>query len=160
MKTTKIFLYAMFAVLLLSAFQCEKEKNQPNTQTPVEEQKEPEQPEPDSCAKKYEEYKCEYLDNLLADPDLLWLKNIVEGLKQPDPVRDARIYLCNYRDGVGFLIEWCDDCPDGQSSFRSYEGDSLCYVGGLLGDSTCTEFNVDFENKELIFKITWSIICQ
>jgi hypothetical protein len=44
-------------------------------------------------------------------------------------------------------------CPDAGLWLRSCDGESLCIFGGHAGN-TCPEleFNVDFENKKLIWE--------
>jgi hypothetical protein len=92
------------------------------------------------------------VDNPLTD--LPWLKEIIDGFEKDAGAGykgHARIYQCNYKNGVGFLLEMCVGCPDAGYWLRSCEGESLCIIGGFAGDR-CTEFDVDFENKKLIWE--------
>jgi len=88
--------------------------------------------------------------------DLSWLKEVVDGFES-DAVAlgynpHARIYQCSYKDGIGFLLEMCVDCPDAGYSFRSCEGVVLCGGGGHSGEDNCSGFNIDLENKKLIWE--------
>ena len=96
--------------------------------------------------------KCEF-DNPLTD--LPWLKDIIaEFEKEAEAGNEvyAKIYQCTYKDGTGFLIEPRVGCPNVGYVLTSCEGNSLCLIGGLLGD-VCTEYRVDFENKKLIWEM-------
>jgi hypothetical protein len=87
--------------------------------------------------------------------DLPWLKEIVDGLEADSAAgypQHAKIYQCTYKDGIGFLLELCVGCPDYGYDFRNRKGESLCIMWGLAGD-LCAEFNIDFENKTLIYEI-------
>ncbi len=94
------------------------------------------------------------VDNPLTD--LPWLKEILDGIEknaESGHKQHARIYQCTYRDGTGFLLEMCVDCPDAGYSFRNCEGLILCGGGGIDGKDNCSEFSIDFENKKLILEI-------
>ena len=96
---------------------------------------------------------CEFENPLT---DLPWLKefiNIHERNAQAGDRYHARIYQCNYRDGIGFLLEMCVDCPDFGYSFLNCEGRDLCSGGGFTGRDNCPDFNIDFKNKKLIWEI-------
>ena len=87
--------------------------------------------------------------------NLPWLKEIIDGLEKDAEAgykQHARIYQCEYKDGIGFLLELCVGCPDYGYWLKSYEGESLCVMWGHAGDSG-TEWGVDFENKKLIWEI-------
>jgi len=97
-------------------------------------------------------YTCEF-DNPLMD--LPWLKEVIDGLEKDAAAgykQHARIYQCHYKNGIGFLLELCVNCPDFGYWLKSCEGESLCVMWGEAGDP-CAEFSVDFENKELIWEI-------
>jgi len=83
-------------------------------------------------------------------PDLPWLKAKVDEitlLSQSNSMRIA-IYQCTYGDGnTGFLIDQGNIKP-----FYNYNGDVLCTMGGAVGE-TCSELNIDFENKQLIWRV-------
>ena len=94
------------------------------------------------------------VDNPLTD--LLWLKEIVNNAEENTEGgygSHVRIYQCNYRDGIGFSVEMCVDCPDAGYGFCNCEGVVLCGGGGISGADNCPEFNIDFENKKLIWEI-------
>ena len=89
--------------------------------------------------------------------DLPWLKEIVDGFEY-DAVTlgynpQARIYQCTYKDGIGFLLEMCVGCPDAGYSFRNCEGVILCGGGGHSGEDNCSEWNINSENKKLIWEM-------
>ena len=93
------------------------------------------------------------VDNPLTD--LPWLKEMVDGVEKDIEAgykRHARIYLCTYKDGTGFLLEMCVACPDAGYSFVNCEGVVLCGGGGITGIDNCPEFNIDYENKELLWE--------
>ena len=95
------------------------------------------------------------VDNPLTD--LPWLKEIVDGFEY-DAVTwgynpHARIYQCAYKDGIGFLLEMCVGCPDAGYSFRNCEGIVLCGDGRHSGEDNCSELNIDFENRKLIWEM-------
>ena len=113
-----------------------------------------------SC-KDTEEYDIYSLHNISAcgvnDPlqNIEWLREIVGELKKDAEAgykQHARIYQCHYKDGIGFLLELCVDCPDYGYWLRGCDGESLCVLWGYAGDS-CSDFDVDFENKTLILEI-------
>ena len=88
--------------------------------------------------------------------DLPWLKEMVDGVEKDVEAgykHHARIYQCAYKNGIGFLLEVCVDCPDAGYSFRNCEGVVLCGGGGITGEDNCPEFDIDFENKELIWEL-------
>ena len=95
-------------------------------------------------------YPCRF-DNPLTD--LLWLKEIIDEFEEEaismgyNP--HARIYQCNYRDGICFLLEMCEECP---LIFRNCEGTVLCDSSKVTEINTCSELNIDFENIELIWE--------
>ena len=95
---------------------------------------------------------CEF-DNPLTD--LPWLKEIVDGIEKDAEAgykQHARIYQCTYTDGTGFLLELHIGYPDSGYWLKSCKGESLCIMWGHAGDP-CTKYNVDFENKNLIWEI-------
>ena len=95
---------------------------------------------------------CEFENPLT---DLSWLKEIVDDFENDAATLGynphARIYQCTYKNGIGFLLEMCVGCPDYGYWFRSCEGESLCVLEGHSGDP-CSEFEIDFENKQLIWE--------
>ena len=99
---------------------------------------------------KWELIKICNVDNPLTD--LPWLKAIVDGFEEEaEPIyKHARIYRCNYKGGTGFLLEMCVGCPDDGYTLVNCEGESLC-VWEFAG-SPCSELNIDFENKKLIWE--------
>ncbi|MCL2436081.1 MAG: hypothetical protein FWD09_08125 [Lentimicrobiaceae bacterium] len=86
--------------------------------------------------------------------DLPWLKEIVDEIEYEQTegidVHHARIYQCNYKDGIGFFMNLTIGWTDNLIYFRNCEGERLCKVGRY--DNTCTELEVDFENKILIWE--------
>ena len=97
---------------------------------------------------------CEFENPLT---DLLWLKEIVDGFEHNAAALGynphAIIYQCAYKDGIVFLLEMCVGCPDAGYSFRNCKGEVLCGGGGYSGEDNCSEFNIDFENRKLIWEI-------
>jgi len=88
--------------------------------------------------------------------DLLWLKEFIDGLEKDAEAgfkNHARIYQCHYKDGIGFLLEICVGCPDFGYWLTNCAGEELCIMWGHSGKS-CSEFDVDFENKILIWEMT------
>jgi hypothetical protein len=94
---------------------------------------------------------CDF-DNPLTD--LVWLKQIVDNIEidSENGKVHARIYQCIYKYGTGFLIEPCVGCPDAGYSFRSCDGTILCGGGGISGEDTCQELDIDFDTKQLIYQ--------
>ena len=103
---------------------------------------------------KWELIKICNVDNPLTD--LPWLKEIIDEFEKNAATLGynphARIYQCTYKDGIGFLLEMCVGCPDTGYSFRNCEGEILCEGGGLSGEDSCPELNIDYENKKLIWE--------
>jgi hypothetical protein len=98
------------------------------------------------------------VDNPLTD--LEWLHQKVAEFKLYSPVAHMNIYIrvsqCTYdTNKIGFLIEDCVDCTEAIGQFFNCDGELLCSFGGMTG-SLCEEFNVDIENK----KIIWEIIIE
>ena len=122
MKRNSTKLFILALILIASFFSCKKDK------------------------------ACEFNNPL---NDLPWLKEIVAELEKDAEAgnkQHARIYQCTYRDGIGFLMEMCVDCPDAGCTLKSCKGTSLCIFGGFAG-STCQEYNIDSESVVLIFEI-------
>ena len=88
--------------------------------------------------------------------NLIWLKEIVDRFEYDAVIFGynpyARIYQCNYKNGVGFMLEMCVECPDAEYSFRNCEGIELCSGRGFSDVDNCSEFNIDLENKKLIWE--------
>jgi hypothetical protein len=95
-------------------------------------------------------FQCQFNNPLT---DLPWLKEIINEFEEKAETMGynshARIYQCNYRDGIGFLLEMCEECP---YVLRNCEGSILCDSSKNTEANTCSEFNIDFENKELIWE--------
>lgn len=81
--------------------------------------------------------------------DLPWLSKMIADIEMYAP-EDARIYQCTYRDGVGFLLDFCVNCYDPALLLVDCQGNTLCTYGGIA-NILCEEFAVDFENKKLIY---------
>jgi len=90
---------------------------------------------------------CEF-ENPLSD--LPWLKAIIDNFEDEAETLGynphARIYQCSYNAGTGFLLEMCVGCPGEGYNFRNCEGAVLCSEGN------CSELNIDFETKKLIWE--------
>lgn len=85
--------------------------------------------------------------------DFPWLKEIVDNFNTMGYNRHARISQCEYKDGIGFLLEMCVGCPDFGYSFRNHEGILLCGGGGLSGEDNCQDFYIDYVNKKIIWEM-------
>jgi hypothetical protein len=84
--------------------------------------------------------------------DLPWLKQMVANFSA-DSLTTVKIHQCTYQNNkTGFLIEPCVGCPDAGYSFRSCDGTVLCGGGGISGEETCQELDIDFNNKQLIYQ--------
>jgi hypothetical protein len=92
------------------------------------------------------------VDNPLID--LPWLKQIVDNTETEATNNKVhvRIYQCAYKDGTGFLLEPCVGCPDMGYSLYDCEGNHLCVMWGFANNQ-CKEFEVDFDNKKLIWEL-------
>ena len=74
-----------------------------------------------------------------------WLRSFVD--KYPTPSAETlRIYKCNYRDGIGFLLYYVNS---GDYDLVDDIGGGVCY-SGYPGD--CSRYNIDFESKVLIWE--------
>ena len=95
----------------------------------------------------------EYLDNSFLD--MPWFKEKVEESRAlivaGYPLLHERIYQCTYRDGIGFMLEFCVDCPDAGFTFVNANGVEICYSNGWV--DTCKEFTIDLEGKKIIWEI-------
>ena len=89
------------------------------------------------------------VDNPLTD--LPWLKDLTDNAQQNGWY--SRIYQCTYKDGICFLVEPCEKCRDAGYSFLNCKGKVLCGGGGISGKDNCSKFNIDFENRKLIWEI-------
>ena len=86
--------------------------------------------------------------------NLPWLKEVIDGVEANAAAgfsRKVRIYQCTYRDGTGFLLYLCYECPDAGYSFVNCEGTVICGGGGFSGGDNCSEFNI--RHKRLIYKL-------
>ena len=114
-----------------------------------------------SCSKKeelevetkieYEEY-LEYIDSSFLD--MPWLKEIVEERRntiKAGYLSQSIIYQCTYKNGIGFILDFCVGCPDAGFALVDINGVSVCYSNGW--HDSCKEFNIDYENKKLIYEI-------
>ncbi|MCL2131602.1 MAG: hypothetical protein FWH36_03990 [Lentimicrobiaceae bacterium] len=135
-KKSTVAILCTILVGLFVAHSCEKRTNM---EIPPNENSETEPEEiviQDSCA----------FENPLTD--LLWLKEIVDEI--PSDNGDITIHQCNYRDGIGFLLNWCVNCSDQSWKLMSCKGESLCGIGGFATLS-CPEYKVDMLNATLIW---------
>ena len=83
--------------------------------------------------------------------DLEWLSQMISEF-ETDPLTPVKIYQCTYQTGIiGFLIERCVGCPDFGYELTDCGGNLLCILFGHAGDP-CVEYNVDFENKQLLYQ--------
>jgi len=105
---------------------------------------------------KVVDYRIEVTNNLceFEDPltDLPWLMEIVDQSENNSHNNSwIRIFQYTYRDGIGFHV---DVNGGGLSSFYNCAGKTICLLGhGAVGESTCPELNIDFENGKLIWEI-------
>ena len=80
--------------------------------------------------------------------DLEWLKKTVAEMTES--AEHCSVSKCNYQTvNEGFLISFCDDCPDNMVSLADCTGNTLCNIGGYAGFQD-TIYNI--ENIEVIFK--------
>ena len=79
--------------------------------------------------------------------DLPWLKEIVDAA-EAGATEYLRIYQCDYRDGIGFLMELFSEASEFEYSFRNCKGVVLCEDEGIA----CPKLNINFENKELMWE--------
>ena len=88
--------------------------------------------------------------------ELPWLTEIIDGFVAAAYSYNphARIYQCSYKCGIGFLLEMCVGCTDDKYSFRNCEGEILCISQALSGEDSCSELEIDHENKKLIWEVT------
>ena len=91
---------------------------------------------------------CKFGDPLT---DLPWLKTIVDEFEKDAEIfghnPHARVYQCMYKDGIGFLLEMCVDCPGAGYSFWDCKGVILC-----SSENNCSKFNIDTKNRKLIWE--------
>jgi len=83
--------------------------------------------------------------------DLPWLENLINVWKQNR--WHSMVYQCTYKDGIGFLLIPCVECPGAGYSFRDCEGVVLCGGGGESSEDSCAKFYIDFANKKLICEV-------
>jgi hypothetical protein len=107
-----------------------------------------------SCSKKEspKEPVCN-VNNPLTD--LPWLKERVNDYNEDAKAgnkRHAQIYQCTYKDGTGFLVDDIVGSPDAALQLFNCEGVPLCTIGGIA-TLRCEEYDVDLENKKLIWEI-------
>ena len=103
-----------------------------------------------SCSENNPKEQVCNVDNPLTD--LLWLKEIIDEIKGNTEAESFKVYQCTYKYGTGFLIEvGVVNTYNYRYSLRNCEGISICGYGGFIGD-TCGEFNIDFDNKKLIWE--------
>jgi len=102
------------------------------------------------------------IDNPLTD--LPWLKEYIDGReydkkvfkqKEQKSPYQVSIYLCSYKDGIGFLIDqsrisslypYLKDC---KGRYITHGEQNIQYI--------CEEWGIDYENKQLIFEITCNL---
>ena len=84
--------------------------------------------------------------------DLPWLKAVINEWEEKKIFQNSRIYQCSYKDGIGFILEPCADCPDAGFSFWNCGGFLLCGWGGHSGENTCKEFNIIDSSIKLIYE--------
>jgi len=89
--------------------------------------------------------------------DLPWLKEYIDEIKNRSKDH-VSIFLCSYKNGTGFLLQTA--CPygvycDAGPSFilKNCEGETLCTTDGSNVINCREEFEVDFNNKILIYEI-------
>lgn len=80
--------------------------------------------------------------------DLEWLKTTVAEMTES--AEHCSVSKCNYQTNKqGFLISFCDNCPDNMVSLKDCTGNTLCNIGGYAGFRD-TIYNI--ENIEVLFK--------
>lgn len=80
--------------------------------------------------------------------DLEWLKTTVAEMAES--AEHCSVSKCNYQtDKQGFIISFCDNCPDNMVSLTDCTGNTLCNIGGYAGFRD-TIYNI--ENIEVLFK--------
>lgn len=80
--------------------------------------------------------------------DLEWLKTTV--VEMTESAEHCSVSKCNYQtDKQGFIISFCDNCPDNMVSLTDCAGNTLCNIGGYAGFRD-TIYNI--ENIEVLFK--------
>jgi hypothetical protein len=89
--------------------------------------------------------------------DLTWLKEYIDEIKNRGEDHTS-IFLCSYINGTGFLLHTaCPhgiDCDNGTSYvLKNCEGETLCITDGANVLNCQEEFEVDFNNKILIYEI-------
>ena len=107
-----------------------------------------------SCKDKNEK-QCTENECNVCDPltDLPWMKEVIKKnfLEIPGYTFHKKIYQCTYKNGIGFVVEWCaTTCDDVGSTLFSCDGEELCYICGFCNEY-CNEWEIDTENMKLIF---------
>jgi len=100
-----------------------------------------------------EEKVCDVTDPLI---NLPWLKEYIDEVKRSDG--NVAIFICSYKNGTGFLLYsgcppgiYCDAGPG--YILKNCEGETLCITDGANVINCQEEFDVDFNNKILIYEI-------
>lgn len=87
--------------------------------------------------------------------ELPWLVDLIDGFERDAKkgyLINAKIYQSTYNDGTCFILELCIDCYDGGYLITNCEGETLCSVGGYADGADCVQYNINFDNKKLIWK--------
>jgi hypothetical protein len=82
--------------------------------------------------------------------DLPWLKEIIDNFGNKAALEPAMIYLCTYRDGIGFLLSLDIYHSDPFVDLVNCDGEILCQLFGLGGE-LCEEYEIDFKTWKLIW---------
>ena len=82
--------------------------------------------------------------------DLEWLKKTVAEMTES--AEHCSVSKCIYQtDKQGFIISFCDNCPDNMVSLTDCTGNTLCNIGGYAGLQD-TVYKIKNETIEIIFK--------
>lgn len=82
--------------------------------------------------------------------DLEWLRTTVAEMTES--AEHCSVSKCIYQtDKQGFIISFCDNCPDNMVSLTDCTGNTLCNIGGYAGLQD-TVYKIKNETIEIIFK--------
>ncbi|MEN8250525.1 MAG: hypothetical protein ABFS32_16450 [Bacteroidota bacterium] len=82
--------------------------------------------------------------------ELAWLNEIIHE----DTINGVKtiIFMCQYKEEEGFLLDICVGCYDPYARFMNCSGEVICHIGGYANLNTCPDFWENVTDKELLWE--------
>ena len=75
---------------------------------------------------------------------------ILDSVGSPEPMKQS-IVMYNYKGEYVFQVYSCPECMDVGTTILDCNKIVVCSSGGLTGENTCTDFNDNYTDLEIIY---------